>query len=552
MGLCVRVLVVEGLRNTNSFAECGVGYAHIGGFALFNRSIVMGIRRMRFHVASLNIAICVALALLGAAPLARAQNPTTDIDEMGKRIEPSMVTIKTDTGLGSGFVVDAIGLVMTNYHVIEGAKKAVVEFPADKDKKAYPVEGFMAILQTRDLALIKVNAGSRKLAALKVAGKVPNRGEWVATFGSPLGLALTASDGKISAIRLGSELVDMTKRGPTSVYEELGYDPKSTWLQHTAPISHGNSGGPLVNSRAEVVGINTWILPEGQNLSFAIASPHIRDFIAAAPKTMQPLSNLPAPKEHRPTSPDKGDPVATFSIWTQLNRAKNTLDTKLADSENKLEQIPALDPRNPPRAQNVRNKKVSKVFKQMAKDYAEYAKKVKSLKNENADVELIKMILKEGNIMEKVGTAYQELGDAVLLQGGSRQPELATADIKSHLADLRTNYDLLRVNLSRKYGKQYPTLEDTAKEAESASNDNPKKDDTAANEAGGRKGASSADSGKRSSLRTWTDRSGKHHIEARFRGMEDGKAKLEKADGTILRVAPASLSEADRSFIGEE
>ena len=115
----------------------------------------------------------------------------------------------------------------------------------------------------------------RSWLRLKVADKLPTRGDWVATFGSPLGLALTAADGKISAIRGGSELVDMTKRGPTSIYEELGYDPNSTWLQHTAPISHGNSGGPLVNARAEVVGINTWTLPEGQNLNFAISSPHI-------------------------------------------------------------------------------------------------------------------------------------------------------------------------------------------------------------------------------------------------------------------------------------
>jgi hypothetical protein len=53
-------------------------------------------------------------------------------------------------------------------------------------------------------------------------------------------------------------------------------------------------------------------------------------------------------------------------------------------------------------------------------------------------------------------------------------------------------------------------------------------------------------------MRTWTDRSGKHHIKARFRGMEDGKAKLEKEDGTVLRIPPTSLCDEDRQFIGEE
>ncbi len=503
----------------------------------------MTIRGMRFRVVSLTCAACVALVLgVGSSAFAQAR---PNLDEIGKLIEPSVVTVRTEVGLGSGFVVDASGLVMTNYHVIEGAKKATVEFPSDRDKKQYPVEGFMAVLVTRDLALIKVKAGSRKLIALKLAEKLPTRGDWVATFGSPLGLALTASDGEISAIRTGSELVDMTKRGPTSIYKELGYDPKSTWLQHTAPISHGNSGGPLVNARAEVLGINTWTLPEGQNLNFAISSVHIRDFIASAPKRVQPLANLPAPREHRPTSPDYGDPVATMKIWTQVNRSKNTLRARLDESQKKLDHIPSLGYLAPLRLQNVRNKRVWKVFKEISKDYAEHAAKLKSLKNENADVKLIEMILVEGNAAEKIGTAYSELAEAVLQQGGSREAEMAAVRLKVHLADLRTDYDLLRVNLSRKYRKHFPTLDETADETASASADaSSKKHDAGA-------GNGSAGS-SRSVMRTWTDRSGKYRIKAKFLGMEDGKAKLEKEDGTILRIAPTALSETDRRFIGEE
>ena len=123
----------------------------------------MEIRRLPFRYFSLITLIGVALAL-GAASSARAQIAPS-IDEMGKKIEPSVVTVKTESGLGSGFVVDPSGLVMTNYHVIEGAKKAVVEFPSDRDKKLYRVEGFMAILINRDLALIKINAGNKKLVA---------------------------------------------------------------------------------------------------------------------------------------------------------------------------------------------------------------------------------------------------------------------------------------------------------------------------------------------------------------------------------------------------
>ena len=513
----------------------------------------MTIRPNRFHVRLLIITLGVALGF-GGTSIAFGEG-APDVAEVQTKVEPSVVEIKTNLGLGSGYVVRVVNeyvFIMTNYHVIEGAKEAGVTFPADKDKRSFKVEGFLAILPSRDMALLAIKPGDKKVVPLKVAEKLPVRGEWVATFGSPLGLPLTAAEGKISALRTGTELLDQTKRGPTSVYAELGFEPKLTWLQHTAPMSHGNSGGPLLNARAEVIGMNTWYLPEGQNIFFAISSPHIREFIAAAGKIMHPLSDLPAPREKHAEGPDMGDPAVTFSIWKQFNRAKNVLDGKVTEAEKKLEQIAPLDPRVTRGAQNIRNKKVAKLFKEIAKSYTEYSGKLSSLKNEKADVELIKRTLDEGNAAKKVGAAYQELAGVVLIQGGSREPELATAELKEHLADLRSKYDLLRINLSRRYEKQFPTLDDTANEVEPAPGNNPKKTETATDEAGGRKGASSADSGKRSAMRTWMDRSGKHHIEAKFRGMEDGKAKLEKADGTILRVSPASLSEEDRRFIGEE
>ena len=104
----------------------------------------------------------------------------------------------------------------------------------------------------------------------------------------------------------------------------------------------------------------------------------------------------------------------------------------------------------------------------------------------------------------------------------------------------------MRVELTHTYDKEFPTLEETAAETESASNDASKK------KGDGGKGGSSADSGGRSGMRTWTDRSGKHHIEAKFLGMEGGKVKLEKANGQILRIPPTSLCDEDRHFIGEE
>ena len=303
-----------------------------------------------------------------------------------------------------------------------------------------------------------------------------------------------------------------------------------------------------MNAQAEVVGINTWTLPEGQNLNFAISSPHIRDFIASAPKTVQPLANLPAPREHHPTSPSKGDPVATFSIGSNSTVQRSSSTRRWPSRRRNSKKSPPSTRAIHRATKTFGTRKVSKLFKQIAKDYAEYAKKVKSLKTENADRRLITMILTDANFAEKLGIAYKEFGDAVICRAARgtwnwRRPRSSRSLPTCVPTTISPGQPQPQVR------KAFPTLEETAKETESASGeDDPKKDDGAAN-----KGAARAIVGRfRQALgaRTWTDSSGKHKIEARFRGMEDGKAKLEKPDGTMLRVAPEKLSEEDRRFIG--
>jgi S1-C subfamily serine protease len=505
---------------------------------------------MRTNVLRISVAAAMMLtvATLVFAPVRLAlAADTADIGEMQTKIDPSVVTVKTDQGLGSGFVADAAGHIVTNYHVIEGAKKAAVQFPADKDKKLYRVEGFLAIAPQLDLALLKVDIGDKKLVPLAISGAIPARGAWIATFGSPLGLSLTAAEGKISAIRSGPELMELTKRGSKSVFEDLGFDPKSTWLQHTAPMSHGNSGGPLLNSRGEVVGINTWTLPEGQNLNFAISSPHIKDFVASAPKTPQPLSNLPEPREKGPTGPEKGDPLVTLKIWKRLNEATISLNKKVAVAEKSIDETPPPDPRMPPLYQKKWSKKAAKLYKDIAKGYTDHVAALRTLKTESADKELIVLVVEETNIFENLAAIYNSIGDDILR--ASQGVEVDTFRIKSLLAKFRTERDVVRINLSRRYAETYPTLEDTALANKAASGDEAK--DAGTTDEGSNVKAKPVDA-TLSVLRTWTDSSGKHKVKARYRGMEGGKVKLEKTDGTLLRIAPDSLSERDRLFIGAD
>lgn len=150
------------------------------------------------------------------------------------------------TGLGSGFVVTPDGLIVTNYHVVADAYFADVQFP---NGGSYLVEGLSGLDSDADLAILKINA--TKLPALEIAEEVlPPIGTQVFAIGNPRGLTNTLSEGLVSGHRT-------TKGGLAQI-------------QTTAAISPGSSGGPLLNSAAQVVGVTTQCLEEGQNLNFVV------------------------------------------------------------------------------------------------------------------------------------------------------------------------------------------------------------------------------------------------------------------------------------------
>lgn len=138
-----------------------------------------------------------------------------------------------------------------------------------------------------------------KRTALKVARDPPELGESVVAIGSPEGLTNTTSTGIVSSIRVGSEVREMLPRG---LYAKLGYSLTAKWIQHTAAISHGSSGGPLVNFRGELIGLNTWGLPVGQNLNYAVGTLDIRRLMG------EPVSKSATGTARRPqASPESGD-----------------------------------------------------------------------------------------------------------------------------------------------------------------------------------------------------------------------------------------------------
>lgn len=153
--------------------------------------------------------------------------------------------------LGSGFVIDGDGYILTNYHVIQNASEIEVHFN-DEKKSVVPAKIIGADKKT-DVALLKVNAG-KYLKPLNMGDSdVARVGETVVAIGNPLGLSHTVTAGIISAKN-----------------RAIGQGPFDNFIQTDASINFGNSGGPLFNSESEVIGINTAISAKGQGLGFAI------------------------------------------------------------------------------------------------------------------------------------------------------------------------------------------------------------------------------------------------------------------------------------------
>ena len=189
---------------------------------------------------------------------------------------------------GSGFFTTTDGKVVTNYHVIDGMYEIYV---TDYNGVTYDVVEVLAFSEDMDIAVLKVNASSTP-AVLNYA--TPRTGAVCYTLGSSKGLTDTFSNGIVSN---GSRVVEE-------------FHPTMTYIQTSAPISNGNSGGPLINDMAEVIGINTWGITDGQNLNFAIPVKYINELDYSEPLTMDEFADL-----FRPDEPDYPDyPSGTLSL----------------------------------------------------------------------------------------------------------------------------------------------------------------------------------------------------------------------------------------------
>ena len=224
-----------------------------------------------------------------AAPVADDGNLT--VGEIYARAAPGVVQITSTSGtdddapnlvpadqfgqdvpqqaLGSGFVIDKAGHIVTNYHVIEGADQIEVSFSNQDTLRATLVGSD----PSTDLAVLRVEASSRSLTPLVLGNSGAVRvGDPVVAIGNPFGLARTTTAGIVSAVQ------ERTITAPN------GY-PIDHVIQTDAQINSGNSGGPLLNSKAHVIGVNSQIAPaQGSSgnvgIGFAVPSNTVRQVVA--------------------------------------------------------------------------------------------------------------------------------------------------------------------------------------------------------------------------------------------------------------------------------
>ena len=189
-----------------------------------------------------------------------------------------------EIGIGTGFVIDANGLIATNFHVITEGRPFTIELPSGR---MLPVLAVESSDRSSDLALLRVDVGNEKIPSLELSDKpLPSRGSRVLAFGNPLGMRDSVVTGIVSAIQ------DIEGR---------------EMIQLAMPIQPGNSGGPLVDSQGKVIGIINMKSAIDDNLGFAI-----------------PINQLDALRE-------ASNPIA-YERWIHLGRVNEKEWTPIFDA----------------------------------------------------------------------------------------------------------------------------------------------------------------------------------------------------------------------------
>jgi hypothetical protein len=181
--------------------------------------------------------------------------------QIAAKATPSVVVIENfnesgeKAGQGSGYIFSGDGIIITNYHVIRGAKSLNIRLPG---QEPYRVDSVLGYQIDHDVAALQVSGGSLPALTTDTLDE-PKVGDKVVAIGAPLGLESTVSEGIVSAVR---------DAGTIHI------------IQTTASISPGSSGGPLLNDYGKVIGLTTATVHDGQSLNFVVSAKHISELLS--------------------------------------------------------------------------------------------------------------------------------------------------------------------------------------------------------------------------------------------------------------------------------
>ncbi|HYG24600.1 MAG TPA: trypsin-like peptidase domain-containing protein [Verrucomicrobiae bacterium] len=195
----------------------------------------------------------------------RSPGPASNVRDLVKQIGEAVVQVRTPGGLGSGFIINEDGFLLTNFHVIEGETQISIEVYLQSNGQIEPRTfrqvRIVAMNKFEDMALLKIDDKDAPKFKFVMLGSSDAMavGERVFAIGSPLGLERTVTEGILS----------------TKTREMQG----ELYLQTTAQINPGNSGGPLFNLSGEVVGITNMKVTFGEGIGFAIPIESVKYFL---------------------------------------------------------------------------------------------------------------------------------------------------------------------------------------------------------------------------------------------------------------------------------
>lgn len=218
----------------------------------------------------LRVVAVLALASSCGSTTSNTPRPRMTAKDIVQRSSPAIVRIEAGGDkVGTGFILDKVGIVATNLHVVAGESMIRIRL---YDGTQYPVMQIAGLDPARDLALLRIHP-AKDLPTLKLGDSdAVSAGDQIVAIGNPLGVFdYSVTSGLISQVRplCGQEAI-----AAQQCKEEL------TVLQISAAISPGSSGGPLFNQFGEVVGVTTAIITAGQNINLAVPGNYLKPLVA--------------------------------------------------------------------------------------------------------------------------------------------------------------------------------------------------------------------------------------------------------------------------------